>query len=65
MLQIDDRVYSKMAEGYKSKTPVEVAIFLKENGVSGDICDLFEGKFGLSYVRVLKFKLGCTFSEPF
>ena len=30
---------------YKSKTPVEVAMFMKDNGVSGDICDVFEGKF--------------------
>lgn len=28
------------------KTPVEVAMFLKENGVSGDICDIFEGTIG-------------------
>ena len=28
------------------KTPVEVAMFLKENGVPGDICDVFEGNFG-------------------
>ena len=29
------------------KTPVEVAMFLKENGVSDDVCDAFEGE-GLS-----------------
>ena len=32
-------------QDYKSKTAVDVAIFLKDNGISGDICDMFEGKF--------------------
>ena len=32
----------RMAQ-YAAKTPIEVAMFLKENGVSGDICDVFEG----------------------
>ena len=43
---------AEMAEqDYKSKTPVEVAIFLKDNGISGDICDIFEGKFSWGSVR--------------
>lgn len=29
---------------FADKMPVEVAVFLRENGVSDDICELFEGK---------------------
>lgn len=40
-------VLCRMAE-YAAKTPIEVAIFLKENGVSGDICDVFEGTVAIA-----------------
>lgn len=30
--------------GFNLKTPVEVAMFLKDNGIGGDVCDIFEGK---------------------
>ena len=33
----------RMSVNVHAKTPVQVAMFLKENGVSDDICELFEG----------------------
>lgn len=29
---------------FNLKTPVEVAVFLKDSGIGGDVCDTFEGK---------------------
>ena len=29
---------------FKAKRPVDVGIYLKENGLSADICEIFEGE---------------------
>ena len=30
---------------FSLKTPVEVAMFLKDNGIGSDVCEAFEGRF--------------------
>ena len=36
-----------------SKTTVEVSVFLKENGIASDVCEVFEGKVAAANLHSL------------
>ena len=47
---------------FSLKTPVEVAMFLKDNGFGSDVCEAFEGRFRHgSYVYYLLLILNLSF----
>ena len=39
---------------FRSKTTVEVSMFLKENGIASDVCEVFEGKVAAVELQVLR-----------